>query len=82
MNTQIDKIITQVRPKIQTILRTIGIYSIGDMIQQFKTHVWGNMEYANGAILHATDTNIQRLDQLQNICFNQLNIIPESVFLE
>ena len=67
MNPQIDKIITQVRPKIQAMSRTIGIYSIGDMIQQFKTHVWGNMEYVNGAILHATDTNIQRLDKFQNI---------------
>ena len=38
MDIAIDKIISKIRPKIQVMTRTNGIYNIADMIQQFKTH--------------------------------------------
>ena len=40
MNHAVDKILTQVRPKIRTILRTKKYYCSSDLINQFKTHIW------------------------------------------
>ena len=51
----IEKILSQIRPKIQAILRTRCYYPVKELVGQFKTHVWGLMEYHNGAIFHAAD---------------------------
>ena len=81
MNVAIDKIISKIRPKIQAMTRTIGVYSPGDMLQQFKTHIWGYTEYTNGAIMHATETNLHRLDNLQKGFLRNLDISAEDAFV-
>ena len=59
MSAAVDHIVSWARPKIKELLRTRGIYDCETMLQQYKTHIWGGTEYANGAILHACDTVLQ-----------------------
>lgn len=67
MQSAIDKIVSKTKSKIQAMTRTIGIYNEKDIIQQFKTHIWGYTEYINGASMHATDTSLNRLDKIRSV---------------
>ena len=59
-------ILSQMRPKITGILCTRRYYSISDLINQFKSHVWSIMESLNGAIFHAANPSIlEKLDSCQ-----------------
>ena len=40
----VEKLLSQVRPKVQAILRTKKFYDTKQFISQFKTHIWGRME--------------------------------------
>ena len=67
--------------KSKAMTRTIGIYTIVDMIQQFKTHVWAFIEYANGTIMHTIDINIRRTDDLQSFFIRRSGISPKIDFI-
>ena len=45
----VEKLLSQVRPKVQAIPRTKKFYDTKQLISQFKTHVWGLMECHEGA---------------------------------
>jgi len=51
------------------------------MIAQYKTHIWGNTEYQNGAIFHAAASELAKLDRLQKHYVNALSITEESAFM-
>ena len=70
------------RPKINAMLRVSHLYSTQDMLQQFKTHVWGYFEYAHGSIFHATDTQLQKIENLQLRFLRHIGIDYETAFLE
>ena len=74
MNHAVDKILTQVRPKIRAILRTKKYYCSSDLINQFKTHIWSLMEIHNGAIFHASSTLLSKLDAIQRSLLKEINI--------
>ena len=65
MNQAIDKILAQVRPKVAAILRTRKYYKTAELIDQFKTHIWGLMEFQDDAIFHASDYLLSELDQVK-----------------
>ena len=83
MNMQfcIDSIISKIKPKIKALLRTKAHYDVAAMIGQFKTHVWSQMEFHNGAILHAAPSLLQRLDDIQRSFLHALQITAETAFL-
>ena len=62
------------RPKTRAIMRTRGVYSAASRIQQFKTHVWRDF--------HAYNSDLDKLDNLQNSFVRELNMTPESAFID
>ena len=46
MHDALEQMLSQMRPKMQAILRTKQNYDVADLIGQFKTHMWGIMEIA------------------------------------
>ena len=82
MKQAIDKILSQIRPKIRAILRTRHHYDCKTLVNQFKTHVWGLMEFHNGGIFHAASYLLAKLDSAQRGFLNELELTPEIAFLE
>ena len=82
MDDAIDHIVTTARPKIKALLRSRVTYDIKDMLCQFKTHIWGITEFANGAILHASKSSLNRLDNLQSSFLRDLDISEYQAFME
>ena len=82
MNAAVDHIVSWARPKIKALLRTRGTYDQKTMLQQYKTHIWGGTEYANGAILHACDTVLARIDRLQQSFLDDMHLTSEVAFLD
>jgi hypothetical protein len=80
MDQAIEKILAQVRPKRHAILRTKPHYCVRDLITQFKTHVWGLMEYHSGAIFHASDTLLERFDSAQRGFLQEIDVSPEAAW--
>lgn len=74
--------LSRARPKVKALLRTRGIYKAAHLIIQYKTHIWGLIEYHYGAILHATPTAFARLDRLQASFLEEMHLTPEVAFLE
>ena len=64
MQQAVDKLLTQIRPKVHAILRTKKFYNTKELIGQFKTHVWGLMECHNGGIFHASSYILEKLDEV------------------
>ena len=53
MHTAIDQLLSKIRPKCTAILRTRGYYSVSDLLNQYKTHVWCLVELHCGGYFHA-----------------------------
>ena len=82
MAPAIDQICGRVRPKVKALLRTRGLYKPADMIMQYKTHIWGLIEYHSGAIMHACDSSLQKLDRIQVRFLEELHFTEQCAFLE
>ena len=82
MEPAIDQTVAVVRPKVKALLRTRAFYDLPNLLNQFKTHVWGLIEFKNGAILHASPTTLQKLEQLQRHFVRELRITEEMAFID
>ena len=82
MQSNIDKLITTMRPKIKALLRTKGIYDTQSMLQQYKTHIWGYAEYHSGAVFHACNTVLSKLDHLQSHFLDEMHLTSQVAFLD
>ena len=82
MTHAIDKILAQARPKIQAILRTRAHYSTQDLVGQFKTHIWGILEIHNGAIFHASDYLLAKIDAVQRHFLNEIDITEKDAYMQ
>ena len=80
MDTAVEDVISKVRPKVRGILRTRHIYYISGMIMQYKAHVLPIAEMNNGAIYHATNTVLKRLDCTYYSFLRELEIDASSAF--
>ena len=78
MDQAIESLLARARPKIQALLRTKRIYSIDDLVMQYKTHVWSILEYQNGTIMHAAPSALAKLDDMQR-SFARQNQLTEGV---
>ena len=66
MESAIDKIAGKIRPKLKSLLRTRAFYMRDDLIIQYKAHILSLLEVHTGAIFHAFDSLLQRLDKIQD----------------
>ncbi len=82
MTQTIDKTLSQMRPKRQAILRTKLHYCVKELINQFKTHVWGIVETHCGAIFHACDYLLGNLDSAQRHFLNEVGVTEAEAFKE
>ena len=82
MNHGIENILSRMRPKVVAILRLRGHYSIKELLNQFKTHVWGLVEYQNGAIFHASAHLLKKIDRVQDKFLEELDLDARTAFLE
>ena len=82
MGPEIDRIKNKARAKIKAILRTRKFYSIGALIQQYKTHVLCLLEGTIGAIFHAATTQLEKLDRLQISFCDSIGLSEAAAFLQ
>ena len=61
MHSAIDQLLSKIRPKSTAILRTRAYYSTPDLINPYKTHVWGLVECHCGAYFHAACGLLEKL---------------------
>ena len=61
---------------------TRAFYDTSDLLTQFKTYVWGLVEYKNGAFLHASPTIIPSLEKVQRQFVSELRITEEMTSVE
>ena len=82
MGQLVDQTVAAIRPKAKAILRTRAFYSVSDLLNQFKIHIWGLIEYKNGAILHACPTVLHKLDRVQRHFVQELRMTEEMAFID
>ena len=78
----VDFVVARARPKIKALLRSRAFYSVGDLITQLKTHTWDFIEYNHGCVLHASDSNLARIDRLQNSFVHELCVTEDFCVLD
>ena len=81
MEDDVVDILARCRPKINTILRTRNFYSTQELLNQFKIHIWGLLEYHTPAIFHCTSSRLDKIDRLQTSFLGKLDISPREAFL-
>ena len=82
MHTAIDQLVAKIRLKSTAILRTRAYYTIRELIQQYKTHVWCLVELHCGGYFHAATTLLDKVDQVQRSFLHKLEVSESSAFLQ
>ena len=82
MANDIAELVKRCRPKIRAIIRARRYYSMHQILNLFKTHIWGMLEYHTSAIYHACDTHIDKIDRLQNSFLDELGLTAKEALLE
>jgi len=80
MQSCIEHVLSKARPKIRALLRLRHMFSKASLITQYKTQIWGFSEYSNGALVMATESQIQRLDKMQRWFLHELEITDLDAF--
>ena len=52
------------------------------MLSQYKYHIWSLKEYSHDAIVHATPTQLKRLDKVQNWYLHELGLYDAEAFVK
>ena len=81
MAEAVDLVVARARPKIKALLRSRAFYSLPDLIIQFKTHIWGLIEYSHGCIMHASESALARVERLQSSFVEELHVYEDDNFL-
>jgi hypothetical protein len=82
MDEAVSAIIRKAGPKLTALLRTKPYYATGDMMQSYKSHILCLLEGSTGAIYHASNTVLHRLDHLQDKFLRELGMSAEQAFLD
>jgi hypothetical protein len=82
MESAVDHVLKQIRPKTTAILRTRGYYSIPALILQFKTFVWGLIECHLGTYFHAASTLLGKIDGVQRRFLREIDLTAKRVFID
>jgi len=81
MQPCVQDILDRARPKMKALLRTRGMYSHADMFRQYITHIWNLIEYHNGVLQHACDSDLRRIDSMQREFVQEMHLTEESAFI-
>ena len=65
MHTAVDQLLSKIRPKCNAILRTQAYYNTAELIQQYKTHIWGLVELHCGGYFHAATSLLDKIANVQ-----------------
>ena len=82
MHCEIDQLLSKIRPKSTAILRTRAYYSTTELINQYKTHVWGLVECHCGAYFHAASGLLHKVSQVQRSFLTKLGVTEQQAFLD
>ena len=82
MHSAIDQLLSRIRPKVTAILRTRAYYSVPQLIDQFKTHIWGLIECNSGGYFHAANSLLVKVDKVQTRFLKELDLTEEQAFLD
>ena len=82
MSDAVDYVCARARPKIKALLRSRPYYNVADLIVQFKTHIWGLIEFTHGSVMHASETLLAKIEDLQRGFVRQLAMTEEMAFLD
>jgi hypothetical protein len=82
MSEAVDSIIKKVGPKSKALLRTAPYYSVEALLTGYKSHILCLLEGATGAIYHASDSILSRLDRVQVNFFRKVGLDCQTAFLE
>ena len=80
MQSAVEQVLSRIRPKVTTILRTRGYYSTAELILQFKTHIWGLIEGNMGVYSHAASSLLEKIDDVHYRFLRDLGVAPSEVF--
>ena len=81
MHTAIEQLLNKIRSKSTAILRTRAYYSTPELINQYKTHVWGLVECHCGAYFHAASGLLEKISQVQRSFLSKLGVTEQQAFL-
>ena len=65
MNTCVEQLLGNIRPKTVAILRTRAYYDVPALLNQYKTHIWGLVEIHSCAYFHAATSLLQKVAEVQ-----------------
>ena len=65
MQPCIDSLLTRLRPKIRAIVKLKHVFSVPNLLNQYKAHIWSKSEYHDGALLIAGHIKLRKLDKMQ-----------------
>ena len=82
MGDEVAQMLGKCKPKITAMLRRRAFYSVKDLVQQFKTHVWPLLESTMGAIFHASTYLLVKIDRLQVSFLKEIGLSEEEAFLQ
>ena len=80
MDEEINRIRLKPRAKVKAILRTRRFYSVGEMIQQYKTRVLCLIEGTIGAYFHAASTHLASLGEIQRRFCEEVGLDEQRAF--
>ena len=82
MDAEICRVRSKAMAKTKAILRTRRFYSMGQMVQQYKSHVLCILEGTTGAIFHASRSHLAKLDDVQEKFCKFLGLSACDAFLK
>jgi len=82
MHTAVDQLLAKIRAKSTAILRTRGYYNTADLINQYKTHIWGLVEVHCGGYFHAATGLLDKIGRVQHSFLWKLQVSEQSAFLD
>jgi len=80
MHSAIDQVLGRIRPKSTAILRTRAYYDVPNLIQQYKTHIWGLVEGNCGAYFHTASSLLNKIGQVQRRFLSKLDTLNNKLF--
>ena len=81
MEDEVSRILRKCCPKIKAILATRYVYSVKDLVRQFKAHAWCILEASNIPIYHTSLSHLESLDGLQTRFLRDIGLTEETAFL-
>ena len=80
MDVECEDVGSRANQKLTALLRCKRFYSTADLVRLYKAHVLPILEFPTAAIYHATNTNLKKLDMVQNRFLREVGLSREDAF--